>query len=480
MKRCNWGFVFILSLNISNFSSIDSYAESSVTTPVNLQIRVSIAAYNHSCLDRIEKFYTRAIEENLNIVSTTPLNLIVDVVKSTPLEFQTTATLIHPANQTEYNLGIINWGQCEDDYNYNQTLNSWANSMNNLSANVLNTLFSFINAPSPIQGCPLTDDLSKSNENVESSQKAIIASATTLTAASFDVPSEQQFLTPSSILEFDVPRKLQDQNIETIVIHHRQDPNSPSNQNWKKGDWDNSPGLSSIQIWDGQCWRYWEGSASGNLGSKFAEIGHSMEIENLYEWAKEGHRCIDRTNYSNGPLKAEKIRVVSTGNDTVFFSHLELRTYPTSNPSSQQTQEIFSFGTHFADFNTASGVKYGGGQGFQGLFPDAKVLGPALSYAIPSGRKLTYVEVNCGDSHPDKRSNEDGGTGSKGWGRLSIYIQRKNGSRDYLVRSANVAPQSVISGSPSAEQATMQDGDKVVIEGQSDTVYVMGVRITYE
>jgi hypothetical protein len=88
--------------------------------------------------------------------------------------------------------------------------------------------------------------------------------------------------------------------------------------------------------------------------------------------------------------------------------------------------------------------------------------------------------VACGDTHPDGKHNSDGETGTQGWSKLSMGIQRKGSSSvDWFTQSQGVPPQGVIFGGPNIENYVAQPGDKLIIRAESDTTYVMGVRTWY-
>ena len=112
--------------------------------------------------------------------------------------------------------------------------------------------------------------------------------------------------------------------------------------------------------------------------------------------------------------------------------------------------------------------------------PGWKLENGGLSIELTPGKKFTGVEVACGDTHPDGKHNSDGETGTQGWSKLSMGIQRKGSSSvDWFTQSQGVPPQGVIFGGPNIENYVAQPGDKLIIRAESDTTYVMGVRTWY-
>ncbi len=304
---------------------------------------------------------------------------------------------------------------------------------------------------------------------------------------------------PGESIYLMVPAELRERPVNFIVLAHRQDPSADTDSD-KSDKWDDTPGLSSVQVhaFDqpaGQAWRYWGGSASGAQGAKFAEVSYSPEIENLYEWTKLGHHGVDSGDFSKEPLHVDALRVRSVGEDPVQISEVTLKVAP--RPPDMVLEKVFTPGTVLGDPVTGAGRKYGGGQGYGGKFPGAlelsgygsggtgaahlpagwKMVGGRLEIDLPPGKLITHVDIAGGDSHPDGITNSDGGTGTKGWSKLSIGLARASGTTDWFVSSENVPPEGVLGGAPTDGKYVTKPGDKVIVRASSDTTYVMAARV---
>lgn len=304
---------------------------------------------------------------------------------------------------------------------------------------------------------------------------------------------------PGESIYLMVPAELRERPVNFIVLAHRQDSSLDTDAD-KTDEWDDTPGLSSVQVHalglpEGEAWRYWGGSASGSQGAKFAEVSYSPEIENLYEWTKLGHHGTDSGDFSKAPIFADALRLRSLGQDPVQVSEITLKVAPRAPDSTLEA--VFCAGTVIGDPVTGAGRKYGGGQGFQGKFPGALELSgygtggagaaalPAgwaftngrLEIALPPGKLVTSVEIAGGDSHPDEITNKDGGWGTKGWSKLSIGLAKAGGTTDWFMSSENVPPEGVLGGSPVDGNYVTQPGDKIIVRASSDTTYVMAARV---
>lgn len=358
-----------------------------------------------------------------------------------------------------------------------------------------------------ISGCEDT----RSPEAKEAAAKKLIASApgnhetkkifvtpTSRTGSSvkYEIPGEIK-LSPNEAIYFSIPQDLSKRAVNFAVLGHRQDPGLDKN-----AEYDNEPGLSSVQLHstslpEGEAWRYWTGSASGKNGAKFAERrdSYNPELEGLYEWKLNGHAPVGGFGSSHDPLYTDLARIVSVGKDPVFISQLEVKVYP---PKASEHQEaIFSKGTAFAEDGDESKIQFGGGQGHGGLFPGALTLRNYkndTSVTLPEGwyldkgdlvipvRKglvVTGVDISVGDSHPDGVRNKDGGTGTSGWSKLSMSMEKSDGSVDSYMNQENVPPQGVLYGAPSDCGYVTQSGDKIRIRAEKDNAYIMGIRIGY-
>jgi hypothetical protein len=353
-------------------------------------------------------------------------------------------------------------------------------------------------AGSDKSGAELAKKIAKATKDVKAADILTKPSAQTSTSVTYKLGG--RVLNPGEALYFAVPEQLRGRPVSFAILGHRANPSADTDPN--KGDkYDDTPALSSVQVYSAgfpekEAWRFWLGSSSGSKGAKFAEVGYSMEMENLYEWPKMGSGAVHQGSSSKKPVLPQAFRIVSEGDDPVEIGEITLKVVPEK--PTKTLEATFSAGTHFGDWETGAGRKYGGGQSFQGLFPGAlelggwgsaggagaaklpegmKLAGSQLEIALVPGARVTAVEVACGDSHPDKITNSDGGYGTKGWAKLSIGLQRAGGQTDWFMSSENVPPEGVMGGSPTDGAYVAKAGDKVVVRASSDTVYVMAVRV---
>lgn len=319
------------------------------------------------------------------------------------------------------------------------------------------------------------------------------ASSRTSSSVTFNFP--ERSLRPGECLYFVIPKDLSERGVNFAIIGHRQDPDETTGT--KPGEkWDSVPGTTSMQIYDPEqsdSWRYREGPASGARGAKFAEVDHSVEVENLYDWAHYGHSGDKSGHSSSKPLKPHGARMCSNGKDPVKVSQLIVKV--DAPKADFEDERIFSEGTSFG--TDGRDKRLGGGQAFEGLFPGALALGyssahskqklpegwkhqgSTLSIPLKEGMTLSAIEVAAGDSHGDKITNSDGGWGTKGWARLSVDIVRADGSRDSLMSSENVPPEGFLVATPESLDRKVQPGDRLVIRSDDDTTYLMGLKTSY-
>lgn len=308
-------------------------------------------------------------------------------------------------------------------------------------------------------------------------------------------------LQPGEAIYFGVPGDIAKRSVRFTVLGHRQDKETEKGWGATRPDWDDVPGYTSVQFHSStdkaHPWRYWMGDASGKFGSKFAEIRPKgePEIENLYEFRIHGHGGVDGGGGTTDPLYADAIRLVATGKDQVLISQITMKVAPPK--PERYISQTFSPGTDLGD---ADGVdaKYGGGQGFEGKFPDALVLAPygkgagdkpanlpngwrmkgnKVYIPLPTGVSVTGLELAMGDSHPDGIRNKDGGWGTLGYAQISARLKRANGSTDVLMNRENVPPEGVLVGTPQDGCYKTQPGDELELETNRDTSYIMGLRI---
>jgi hypothetical protein len=318
-------------------------------------------------------------------------------------------------------------------------------------------------------------------------------SSRTSSSVTFNFP--ERSLKPGECLYFVIPSDLSERGVNFAIIGHRQDPDETTGT--KPGEkWDAVPGTTSMQIYDPQqsdSWRYWEGPASGARGAKFAEVDHSVEVENLYDWSHYGHSGDKSGQSSSKPLKPHGARMCSNGKDPVKVSQLIVKV--DAPKADLEEERVFSEGTSFGIDGRDKTL--GGGQAFEGLFPGALALGysnahskqklpegwkhqgSTLSVPLKEGMTLSAIELAAGDSHSDKITNSDGGWGTKGWARLSVDVVRADGSRDTLMSSENVPPEGFLVATPESLDRKIQAGDRLVIRSDDDTTYLMGLKTSY-
>lgn len=307
----------------------------------------------------------------------------------------------------------------------------------------------------------------------------------------------------------EIPPQFRGRPVYMAVFAHRQTQSDKTSVPEDKGTkkWDNTPGSTALHFHstaegsDGG-WRYWNApwGASGKQGGKYAELrsGGDPENETEFEFMKNGTSGVSGGSRSTKPLEIDALRLRSVGTDPTRV-HSVLVTFMPPKPDSTQ-EMIFSPGTNMGDPYTAAGRSYGKDKG-KGTYPGSLQLGwggggegvakladkPGWSFQngqlqieLTPGKKFTGVEVACGDTHPDGKSNSDGETGTQGWSRLSMGIQRKGSpSVDWFTQGQGVPPQGVIFGGPNQENYVAQPGDKLIIKADADTTYVMGVRTWY-
>ena len=214
----------------------------------------------------------------------------------------------------------------------------------------------------------------------------------------------------------------------------------------------------------------------------------------MFDWNSRGHLNADTgRGLSTTPLKSDEVRILSVGADPVFVHKLIVNVL--GDTPTELKEGIFSKGTAFGDWVTGAGRKYGGGQLFKGTFPGALELGTgggagvarlpkgwtlngsSLEIELVPGKVVTGVDIAVGDSHPDKIRNKDGGWGTPGWARASMAIKHADGKIEPFVHEQGVPPEGVLTGAPVVLNQMTKPGDKLIITGNNDTLYVMGVRI---
>lgn len=329
----------------------------------------------------------------------------------------------------------------------------------------------------------------------ENPSYTLIDQATDRTISSVEYKIPDKRLKPGEILYFVVPDDLSTKAVSFMVLGHKQDPSDQTG--WSKsGDFDSSPGLTSVQVLSEEGdWRYWPGQASGNKGAKFAEVRYDYEMENLYDWDKYGHNSVVDDSNSKKELRPKLIKLVSVGKDPVHIGQITLKV--TAPESKTQITEIFTPGTAFGSKKNGTQTALGGGQNKQGTFPDALVLnayskdnkklpegwkkeGNDILIPLPKGKTLAAVEIAGGDSHPDKKQNSDGGWGTQGWSKISMGLDRPGLETSWFLKRENAPPEGIIMSSPKPCTAeAVPAGSYLRLRADSDAYYLMGIRLSF-
>lgn len=358
--------------------------------------------------------------------------------------------------------------------------------------------------PPDSTGCSADSDMKKARESFHekvASEKAkgqnVILSRDqfdrrTSNSVSYDFNGQK--LAPGEWMYMMVPPDLMARGVNFAILGHRQ---NPATERGMVGKWDHEPGLTSVQVYDEVTgeWRYWAGSASGKYGAKFAEVGYSFEMENLYEWGRLGHRGVNGGSLSREALLGRYIRVTNVGTDPVELNEVSLKTvFPKAD---RQVTHKFSSIVEFGDQLSGAGYNYGGGQAHRGLWPNALALSgggeqkptlPAgwkfengsLHIPLPAGQILTGVEMSGGDSHPDQIRNSDNGWGSKGGSRLSVTTMKGGVAVDRLLKNENVPPEGIMMAAPTHCGRVITEGESLVISAANDVTYLAGLRLSFK
>jgi len=315
--------------------------------------------------------------------------------------------------------------------------------------------------------------------------------------------SEGRLLKPGEQIYMEIPPQFRGRKLASALFAHRQQQSDKSSV--KEGKWDNTPGTTALHFHSttqgSEGFRYWNApwGSSGGEGAKYAELrsGGDPEVEREFEFFKQGTTGVKGGGHSKAPLEIDALRLRSNGTDPTRV-HLVQVTFMPDKPD-HTNELIFSPGTNLGDPYTAAGRSYGKDTS-KGTYPGAlplggwgggsdatikakldskgwKMDGSQLSIPLEAGKKFTGVEVSCGDTHPDGKSNSDGEMGTQGYSRISMGIQRAGtNSVDWFTQGEGVPPQGVIFGGPNQENFVAKPGDKLIISASSDTTYVMGVR----
>lgn len=299
-------------------------------------------------------------------------------------------------------------------------------------------------------------------------------------------------------------------NLQDVYLGHRK-----KKQFWgdTSGEWDSNGAYTEVLVFDGNTnsWLDWK-DPLGHDPVKYAERRRSIEYEKL-------------SNYFGmvGKIKPLAFLLVSRGKGdpkmSVVTEHsFELMGYPDMHPEIRSLERNYSPGNRFVDFSDPKGPNrlpvYGGGKqhhkkgssntaggaagypqsiplrGKVGVEPFAMTeeLHTDTEYFdeegrlwinLPAGIEIKSLEISAGarwwNSLPDQK------LASKGGRKISAYIVSKDGAKkDRLMTSLNVGPQGVLLGGPVEEGYVTEEGDRIMIEGENHTSYLMGWRILYE
>lgn len=299
-------------------------------------------------------------------------------------------------------------------------------------------------------------------------------------------------------------------NLQDVFLGHNK-----KQQYWgdTSSEWDSNGAYTEVLVFDANTmtWKKWI-DPLGHDPVKYAERRKSVEYEKL-------------GNYFGmlGNIKPLAFLLISRGkgdpNNSVVTEHsFELMSYPDMHPGIKTLEHNYSPGNRFVDFNHPGGPHrlpvYGGGKvhhkkgptnspggpaGYPGAIPLRGKVGVEpfamtenlhtdlehldsegrLWINLPKGAKIKSLEISAGarwwNALPDPK------LASKAGRQISAYIVDKNGKKkDHFMRSANVGPQGVLMGGPTDPEYVVEEGDKILIEGENHTSYLMGWRILYE
>jgi hypothetical protein len=293
-------------------------------------------------------------------------------------------------------------------------------------------------------------------------------------------------LKPGQCVILNVPEHLRNQNVNSVILGHRANPEGNRGTS-EESTFDNKPALTSVQLGmtgtgGGVSWQYWNGSASGKFGAKFAEPRDDLEIESLYEWYHNGHTDVDTGVRSTEPFSTNVMRICSVGEDPVDLGSLELRTFP--GYAQKYIERNFGNGTQMGDSLTAAGRTYGeiagsitlNGENNGQVPSDWKMTDDSLEIPIESGTIKTF-EISVSDTHASTLSqHDDNASSTSGWATLNVFIRKADGTEVPIIEYENVPPRGVIYGVPSSS-VKLGKGDRLVINGSDDILHILGLKI---
>ncbi len=305
----------------------------------------------------------------------------------------------------------------------------------------------------------------------------------------FDFSKELRLL-PNQTVYLVLPDHVDSKAISSIILAHRQNPRdqrgsmsyNPATGVKTYDDW---PAYTSVQVHSvnhsyNNAWRGWGGHVSSDKRSKFAEIKKSPEFDNLYEWPLKGHHSIATDKKESSLLKGNLIKLEVLGDDPVYIAGVQIKLVPPLADHYEEHSYTYNR-TSLGDPITMQGRVYGGGGSrYGGKFPGAHVLSPhrrgAHKLVIPTnGRNVRAIDLAIGDTKPDGVRNRDGGIGSLGGSRISIFVETNSGKQIQLIDRENVSPQGVIT-----TYNNINSVKNIIIRVHSDTSYLMGYRYGYD
>lgn len=305
----------------------------------------------------------------------------------------------------------------------------------------------------------------------------------------FDFSKELRLL-PNQSVYLVLPDHVNSKAVSSIILAHRQNPRDQRGSmsyNPVTGvkTYDNWPAYTSVQVHSvnhsyNNAWRGWGGHVSSDKRSKFAEIKKSPEFDNLYEWPLKGHHSITTDKKESSLLKGDLVKLEALGDDPVYIAGVQIKLVPPLADHYEEHSYTYNR-TSLGDPITMQGRVYGGGGSrYGGKFPGAYVLSQrgrgAHKLVIPThGRNVRAIDLAIGDTKPDGVRNRDGGIGSLGGSKISIYVETSSGKKVRLIERENVSPQGVIT-----TYNNINNVKNIIIRVHSDTSYLMGYRYGYD
>ena len=288
-----------------------------------------------------------------------------------------------------------------------------------------------------------------------------------------------------------VPPEIRSRVLDSMTLFHRKSEKYRSTQDVK--GWDAEGAYTRILVFDADT-HHWVSAGP----DKYAEHRSAGNPE-----AEILHDLIN----TQGKINPEYILVVGAGkgeNGIVSFSGLEVDVFPEQ--QNTKLEMIFSPGTKFVDIQKGvTEPSYGGGEhSNMGVYkgsvplnnPDISRLEfPITTEAnglllekngrstgdlhIKIDRKMQFgrIELAIGDTEDwHGKVYKRGETFRRGWAKLTILIERKNGETVNIARRINVPPRGILKGSPDSE-ISLDVGDQIIIRSEDDASYLMGLRL---